>query len=201
MSSSSAISPSASAPICRLDASARRRRLARPKRHETPRCGRRFSRAIKSRATTVDATTKSATPPTMMAPACASRACHAISTPIVTAPAKYASAPPTRGRGRSRRKTRSGGTFASATSGGSAKPNSNSMPVMNAASAGGHVGGGNPPENALDSSTTSSACPPSATVSPAAQASAPRATNCVTNKTSVFATDAPKQRSIAAASR
>ena len=51
VSSSSAISPSASAPICRLDASGRRRRLARPKRQVTPRCGRRFSTTISSHAT------------------------------------------------------------------------------------------------------------------------------------------------------
>jgi hypothetical protein len=42
VSSSSAMKPSASAPICRLDASGRRRRLASPKRHVAPRCGKRF---------------------------------------------------------------------------------------------------------------------------------------------------------------
>ena len=39
------------------------------------------------------------------------------------------STPPARGRGRSRRSTRSGGTCASATSGGNAKPNSSSSGI------------------------------------------------------------------------
>ena len=59
--------PSASAPICRLDANGRRRRLARPKRHETPRCGTRFSSASSSHASAPAATSKPPTPPSMIA--------------------------------------------------------------------------------------------------------------------------------------
>ena len=76
VSSSSAMRPSASAPICRLDANARRRRLARPKRHVMPRCGSRFSSEDqRPRATARRRRASPPTPPTMIEPACTSRAC------------------------------------------------------------------------------------------------------------------------------
>ena len=152
---SSAIRPNASAPICRLDANARRRRLARPKRHVTPRWGKRFNSASNSHAAPAATSSSPATPPTMISPACTSRACTPIKSATVAAPAAYASTPPARGRGRSRRNTRNGGTLASATSGGSAKPNSNRNPVANAATPGSHEGAGNSVATTADNSIIS----------------------------------------------
>ena len=151
VSSRSDVRPRASAPICRLDASARRRRFASPNRHDTPRCGTRFSSVNSSHASAAAAISRPATPPSMIVAACASCACQAISTATTAAPQTYARIPAMRGRGRSRRSTRNGGTFASATSGGSANPNNSSTPVANAFSAGSIVGSGSVSTNAVAS--------------------------------------------------
>ena len=95
--------------------------------------------------------------------------------------------PATRGRGRSRRSTRNGGTFASATSGGSAKPNSSSTPVANAFSAGIIVGSGSVSTNALDSSAASNCWPSSAPTTPSALLAMPSAVNWTMNSDSVRA--------------
>ena len=72
------MSPRASAPICKLDASGRRRRFASPKRQATPRCGRRVSRAaITIQATAAETSASPPRPPTMMPATFASCACHA----------------------------------------------------------------------------------------------------------------------------
>ncbi len=201
VSSSSDMRPNASAPICRLDANARRRRLARPKRHVTPRCGRRFNSASNAHAANAAASRSPATPPTMMRPDCTSPACHAISNAMVDAPSAYASMPPARGRGRSRRSTRNGGTRDSAINGGKAKPPSSSNPAENAATPGAHVGGGKSLVTTELSNITRTCWPASASATPTALAAMPRTANCTKKSDSVCRTLAPKQRNIAAASR
>jgi hypothetical protein len=192
VSSSSAINPNASAPICNDDASGLRRRLASPYRHVTPRCGRRFNNAISAHADSAAAASRPAMPPTMIAPAFTSCACQPIKSAMTQAPSRYAMTPPGRGRGRSRRNTRSGGAPESDTSGGNAKPNSSSKPVPSALNAGTIPGPGRSVFEIVPSSITKSCCPPRASTMPAMLAMTPSAPNCNTNKAIVVRRRAPE---------
>jgi hypothetical protein len=86
VSSSSAIRPSASAPTCSADPTGRRRRLASPNRHVTPRCGRRLSKAITAHAANAATTSSPPMPPTMIAAILKSCACQPISPAITPTP-------------------------------------------------------------------------------------------------------------------
>ena len=75
------------------------------------------------------------------------------------------------------------------------------MPVPNAASAGTMPGAGRSPAAIPASRTTSSCWPASASAIPAVLPTSATIENCSTNSVSVCRREAPKQRSIAAASR
>ena len=199
--SSNASAPRPKPTICRIAAPGRRASPARPRR-QIPRLrlAARLASQTRRAPSATSASTAPATPASSFQANAASPACQ--STSSTSAPPAPAAAIATDARGgpRSRRRTRSGGTCASCSRGGSAKPARATSPVPSPTNSGLIDAGGSSVSNQSARSAASPCWPTQPTAPPIRLAARPKASSRSANTRVNRCRGAPRQRITATAS-